>query len=316
MAPSPARRGVTEMASVAIFANPANDAAAKLAKDAASWLHAEGHTVRTLLLRLPDVVDEDGSERPLGEITLEGADLAVSLGGDGTFLRMIPLAHASGVPILGVNFGHLGYLLQVQPPDVETALARALSGDVVVEDRSALTVTSDGRQIAVDETDPAVVVGEEPEGRVREWLALNEVVIERTYPGHTVRFTTEIDGQPFLKYVADGVLVATPTGSTAYNLSAGGPVLAPKLRTLVVTPIAPHLGFDRSVVLDVDQVVKVSIEGIRPAVVVIDGRTVARVPPGASITCRTAEQPVRFVTLAQQGFGALLRSTLAAERDR
>ena len=142
------------------------------------------------------------------------------------------------------------------------------------------------------------------------------MVVERTYPGHTVRFTTDIDGQPFLKYVADGVLIATPTGSTAYNLSAGGPVLSPRLRSLVITPIAPHLTFDRSVVLDVDQEVKVTIEGVRPAVVVIDGRTVARIHPGSSMTCRTAAEPVRFVTLASQGFATLLRDRLAAERDR
>jgi NAD+ kinase len=304
------------MATVAILASPANEAAAKLAEDAAGWLHAEGHRVRTLFLGPPDLVDEDGTTSPLGAVSLAGVDLAVSLGGDGTFLRMIPLAHASGVPILGVNFGHLGYLLQVEPPDVETALARALSGDVVLEERWALTVTSDGGQIPVDERDPSIVLAESAEGTVRQWLALNEVVVERTYPGHTVRFTTDIDGQPFLKYVADGVLIATPTGSTAYNLSAGGPVLSPRLRSLVMTPIAPHLAFDRSVVLDVDQEVTVTIEGERPAVVVIDGRTVARIPPGSSMTCRTAADPVRFVTLAQQGFGTLLRNTLAAERDR
>ena len=304
------------MATVAILANPTNEAATKLADNAAGWLQAAGHRVRMLLLRPPDQVEEDGTTGPLSAVSLAGADLAVSLGGDGTFLRMIPLAHTSGVPILGVNFGHLGYLLQVEPPDLETALARALSGDVVLEERWALTVTSDGGQIPVDEQDPSIVLAEGAEGTVRQWLALNEVVVERTYPGHTVRFTTDIDGQPFLKYVADGVLIATPTGSTAYNLSAGGPVLSPRLRSLVVTPIAPHLGFDRSVVLDVDQEVTVTIEGVRPAVVVIDGRTVARIPPGSSITCRTAAQPVRFVTLAPQGFGTLLRNTLAAERDR
>jgi NAD+ kinase len=304
------------VATVAILTNPANEAATKLAEDAAGWLLAEGHRLRTLLLRTPDVVDEGGTTTSLSAVSLAGVDLAVSLGGDGTFLRMIPLAHASGVPILGVNFGRLGYLLQVEPPDLETALARALSGQVVLEERCALTVTSDGGQIPVDEHDPSVVLAEGAEGTVRQWLALNEVVAERTYPGHTVRLSTDIDGQPFLRYVADGVLIATPTGSTAYNLSAGGPVLSPQLRSLVVTPVAPHLGFDRSVVLDVDQEVKVTIEGDRPAVLVIDGRTVARIPPGSSMTCRIAAEPVRFVTLVQQGFGTLLRNTLAAERDR
>jgi NAD+ kinase len=304
------------VATVAILTNPANEAATKLADDAAGWLGAEGHRVRTLLLHPPDLVEEDGTRGSLSDVSLAGVDLAVSLGGDGTFLRMIPLAHASGVPILGVNFGHLGYLLQVEPPDLEIALARALSGDVVLEERCALTVTSDGGQIPVDEQNPSIVLAEGAEGTVRRWLALNEVVAERTYPGHTVRLTTDIDGQPFLKYVADGVLIATPTGSTAYNLSAGGPVLSPRLRSLVVTPIAPHLAFDRSVVLDDEQEVKVTIEGVRPAVLVIDGRTVARIPPGSSMTCRIAEVPVRFVTLEHQGFGTLLRNTLAAERDR
>ena len=304
------------MATVVILANPSNEAATNLASSAAKWLHHEGHQVRSLFLVPPDSVDEEGSTSDLGQVSLAGVDLAVSLGGDGTFLRMIPLAHASDVPILGINFGHLGYLLQVEPPNVEIALSRALSGDVVIEERCALIVTSDGGQVPVDEQDPSVLLAAGAEGTVRHWLALNEVVVERTYPGHTVRFTTDIDGQPFLNYVADGVLVATPTGSTAYNLSAGGPVLSPTLRSLVVTPIAPHLGFDRSVVLDVDQEVTVTIEGDRPAVVVIDGRTVARIPPGSSIACRTAAEPVRFVTLAPQGFGTLLRNTLAAERDR
>ncbi|MGH8995119.1 MAG: NAD(+)/NADH kinase [Acidimicrobiales bacterium] len=304
------------MATVAILANPDNAAAATLADDAARWLDAAGHRVRTLLLRPPDQVEEDGVAGPLADAKLAGADLAVSLGGDGTFLRMVPLAHASGVPILGVNFGHLGYLLQVEPPDVETALARALAGDVVIEERALLEVASDGGHIPVNERDPSVLLTEEPEGFPRQWLALNEVVVERTYPGHTVRYTTLIDGQPFLNYVADGVLVATATGSTAYNLSAGGPVLSPGLRSLVVTPVAPHLRFDRSVVLDEDQTVTVTIEGHRPAVLVVDGRTLARIPPGSSITCTTAPEPVRFVTLTRQGFGTLLRNTLAAERNR
>jgi NAD+ kinase len=303
------------MATVAILVNPANHAASELAQDAARWLENKGHRARTLLLGSPDLVSEGGATTPLAEVSLAGSDLAVSVGGDGTFLRMIPLAHACGAPILGVNFGRLGYLLRVQPQNVETALRRALEGDVVLEERAVLCVRSDGRQLPVDERDPAMVLSDQPEGTIREWLALNEVVVERTYPGHTVRFSTDIDDQPFLNYVADGVLVATPTGSTAYNLSAGGPVLSPTLRSLVVTPIAPHLGFDRSVVLDVEQSVTVTIQGVRPAVVVIDGRTVARVPPESAITCRTSPDPVRFVALAHLGFGTLLRNTLASERD-
>jgi NAD+ kinase len=301
------------VAAVALLVNPANDDAAKLAHELAGWLEGGGHRVRSLQLVHPDRVEEGGTEAPLASVRLAGVDLAVSLGGDGTFLRMIPLAHGAGVPILGVNFGRLGYLLQVEPPDAETALDRALSGAVVFEERTVLLVSSAGGHLAADERDASAAGSALGPA---EWLALNEVVVEKTFPGHTVRLATEIDGQPFLNYVADGVLVATPTGSTAYNLSAGGPVLSPELGSLVITPIAPHLGFDRSVVLGVDQAVTVTVEGMRPAVVVIDGRAVAQVPPGASIVCRTAPEPVRFVTLEHQGFGTLLRNTLAAERDR
>jgi NAD+ kinase len=303
------------VATVALLVNPANEDATKLAHEVASWLEGRGHRVRSLMLVLPDRVEERGTESPLSAVSLTGVDLAVSLGGDGTFLRMIPLAHGAGIPILGVNFGRLGYLLQVQPPDVETALDRALSGGVVFEERTVLTVSSLGGHLAADERDASIGSAGGSLGGA-EWLALNEVVVEKTFPGHTVRLATEIDGQPFLNYVADGVLVATPTGSTAYNLSAGGPVLSPELGSLVITPIAPHLGFDRSVVLGVDQAVTVTVEGVRPAVVVIDGRAVAQVPPGRSIVCRSAPEPVRFVTLEHQGFGTLLRNTLAAERDR
>jgi NAD+ kinase len=304
------------VATVAIFANPANEAAVKLAASAGAWLQRNGHRVRTLHLHLPDKVAEDGAFGTLSGVDLAGCTLAMSLGGDGTFLRMVPLAHAADIPVLGVNFGHLGYLLQVEPPDVATALEQALRPDAAMEERCVLSVVADGAEVPdLDEMAPTGP-GQAVAQSARHWVALNEVVAERTYPGHTVRLATAIDGEPFLNFVADGVLVATPTGSTAYNLSAGGPVLAPHLRSLVMTPIAPHLGFDRSVVLDVDQAVSVTVEGTRPAVLVVDGRTVAKIPPGSAVTCRTDPVPVRFVCIERQGFGTLLRQTLAAGRDR
>ena len=153
------------MATVAILANPANDAAAEAGQGrrAAGCMPRATGVAHPRCWGCPTVVEEDGRPSALSRgRPWPGVDLAVSLGGDGTFLRMVPLAHAAGVPILGVNFGHLGYLLQVQPPDVETALARALSGDVVLEERSVLTVTSDGGQIAVDENDPSLALSDEP----------------------------------------------------------------------------------------------------------------------------------------------------------
>jgi NAD+ kinase len=126
-----------------------------------------------------------------------------------------------------------------------------------------------------------------------------------------VSLSTTLDGEPFLTFKADGVLVATPTGSTAYNLSAGGPVLAPELEAMVLTPVAPHLAIDRSVVLRADSSVTVGVMPGRPAVLVIDGREAGRIAPGAEVICRLAPSPLRVVSPAGRGFAAPLRAALS-----
>ena len=148
----------------------------------------------------------------------------------------------------------------------------------------------------------------------RWWVALNEMVLEKTVPGHMVTLSTAVDGERFLDYKADGVLVATPTGSTAYNLSAGGPVLSPGLPAMVLTPVAPHLAIDRSVVLRADQVVTVSILPGRPAVLVIDGREVGRLAPEAEVACQVADRPLHVVCPGERGFAAPLRAALTYGR--
>jgi NAD+ kinase len=236
---------------------------------------------------------EDGVESALGDVHLYDVDLAASFGGDGTFLRLAPVAAEADVPVIGVNFGRLGYLLELQPSQVRDVLRRALAGEVVVHERSALVVT-----IEADGT---------------SWFALNEVVLEKTVFGHTVRLGTSIDGEAFLTYSADGLILATPTGSTAYNLSAGGPVLAPGLRAMVMTPVAPHLTLDRSLVLHPDQVVTVGIMDGPPAVLVVDGNECARLVSGDALTCRVAPRPVRMVSIGDRGFAQVLASTLARD---
>lgn len=304
------------MATVALLATPARQDAGHLAATAAAWLQGHGHRARTFFIGEPDQVTEDGHTGPLSSLDLSGVDLAVSLGGDGTFLRIIPLAYAAQVPILGVNFGRLGYLLEVEPGELEAALASALSGEAVLEDRSALAIEVSGELNLARGGDHSVVGRDSAEKGGRWWLALNELVVEKTLAGHTVRLGTAIGGEPFLTYVADGVLIASPTGSTAYNLSAGGPVLSPRLQAMVVTAVAPHLGFDRSIVLDGEQKVAIEVREGRPAILVVDGREVGRLSPGAIVTCRLAPHPVRFVAFGRLGFGGRLRATLARERDR
>ncbi len=146
-------------------------------------------------------------------------------------------------------------------------------------------------------------------------LALNEVVIEKIDFGHTVRLATSVDGEEALTYSADGLIVATPTGSTAYNLSAGGPILAPTLRAMVLTPVAPHFSLDRSLVLTEHQEVTIEIAPDRSGVLVIDGQEIGRLKPGDTVTCTVAERPVRVVRNEPQTFGGILRFRLLAHKD-
>ena len=157
---------------------------------------------------------------------LQDVDIAVALGGDGTFLRLAAVASPLGIPLLGVNFGRLGYLLWTPPDEVRKALDAFLSGDAVAEERALLEVTMAGSGTERDTDRSELNATQAP-----KWLVLNEVVLEKTLPGHTIELTTLIDGEPLARYRADGVLVATPTGSTAYNFSAGGPIVAPSLRS-------------------------------------------------------------------------------------
>jgi NAD+ kinase len=231
---------------------------------------------------------EDGDDR---DAFVDGLDLAISLGGDGTMLRTVALASAKGVPVLGVNLGRLGYLTEIEPAGLHGALERFLAGDYEVEERMTLEVELHRR-------------GAEPE----VFPALNEAVVEKTVPGHTVRVAAAIAGRPFVTYAADGLLVCTPTGSTAYNLSARGPILSPKLRALVVTPLSPHMLFDRPLVLDPSENLRLDVLESRPAVLVIDGQNVAALEPGDAISCREGRTPARLVTFGERDFHAILRA--------
>jgi NAD+ kinase len=267
------------MARIAFAVRPNRPEADALADRAEDWLAARGHeTVRSLM-----------ADRPLD---LEGVDLLVSLGGDGTLLRSVNSALATSVPVLGVNLGLLGYLTEVEPAGLVGALERFLDGRYEVEERMTMSVT-------VTRADGTV----EP-----ELWALNEATVEKTVPGHTVRIAASIDGTPFVTYAADGLLLATPTGSTAYNLSARGPLLSPRLRALILTPVSPHMLFDRPLVLDPAQRIHLDVLDPRPAMLVVDGLIVATLEPGATVDCREGDRPARLVTFGSRDFHAILRA--------
>lgn len=302
-----------ELARVAVLVNLARPDAWAIAQETVEWLGAQGHD--TQLFRLAPASRAEGRV-PAGDLEgadIAGFDLALSLGGDGTFLRLVPLAYAAGVPVLGVNFGRLGYLLPVQPSGLRPVLERTLAGQCPIEERILLAVTVTGSLTPANGDDRSLpgdgVLCAEGE---RWWVALNEMVTEKTVPGHMVTFATEVDGERFLSYKADGMLVASPTGSTAYNLSAGGPVLAPDLPAMVLTPVAPHLSIGTSLVLRSDQVATVRVLPPRPAVLVIDGREAGRLGPGAEVNCRVAPRRLEVVSPGKDGFAGPLRRALTS----
>jgi NAD+ kinase len=250
------------------------------------------------------------------------ADLVVSLGGDGTMLRSVQLLDGTPVPVIGVNVGLLGYLTEVEPQAMTAALDRfvagpdAEAGDWHVERRMMVDVEVQRRTIAVDRLDgdsealapPGMHEGHDPLHTAASFRALNEGVLEKLEPGHTVRMMVRIDGAPFTSYAADGLIVATPTGSTAYSLSARGPVVSPRHRALLLTPVSPHMLFDRSLVLDPEEIIEVEVVGHRPVVLSIDGQRASTLTEGDTVVFRASTAEAHFVRFGRRRFHQILKA--------
>ena len=271
------------MASVALFLHRYRPEAISLGETTTAWLRAHGHDV---------VVVDEGTVSPGADGLASPFDLVVALGGDGTLLRAVSHVLASGAPVLGVNIGRLGYLTQTEPSNLEVALDRFFAGEFTIEERMTVAVSA-------HDPDGALLASQ---------VVLNEATIEKTVPGHTVRIGAVINNRPFVTYAADGLLLATPTGSTAYNLSARGPILSPRLRAMILTPVSPHMLFDRPLVLEPTETVRLEILEPRDAVLVVDGITVATLAPGSWVTCTEGPLPARLVTVQPYDFHAVLRA--------
>ena len=274
------------MSIVGMVVHRDRDEAALLAKRAAAWLADRGHTVR-LPAEDAEIAGLDHFACP-DEQLCDALDLAVSLGGDGTMLRTVELVAQAGVPILGVNVGRLGYLSECEPDDLEAALQRFFDGDFRTEERMTLDVASDGKFPDV--------------------LALNEAWLEKTLPGHTVHMRLSLAGAPFTTYAADGLIVATPTGSTAYNLSVRGPIVSPTLGAMIVKPVSPHQLFDFPLVVSPDEEVRIEVLEGRTATLLVDGRNVGELQPGDAITCRGSAHPARLVRFRDRDFHQILKA--------
>jgi NAD+ kinase len=219
----------------------------------------------------------DAQERISGE--LASTDFICVLGGDGTFLRTARAIGGSGVPALGVNLGRVGFLAKVESEDLERALDQVKAGDYAVEDRFRIAV----RLVRTD-------------GATEDHACLNEVVVARGSRVRMIRLEVEVSGSHLATYVADGVVVATPTGSTAYSFSAGGSILDPRLRNMVITPVAAYLSPLHSVVAGEDHEVDLTLrEGQDGAVVSLDGQLDLPIRVGDRVEVRALPEPLRMI---------------------
>ncbi|MGH3441788.1 MAG: NAD(+)/NADH kinase [Nitriliruptorales bacterium] len=220
-------------------------------------------------------------------------DVALSLGGDGTFLRAAHLCRDDGVPVLGLNLGRLGFLVEVDPDGLDDVLRAVVAGDFEVEERGTLEATLHGPS------------GEEIG---RDW-ALNEVSVEKTARQRLLLMDVYVGSSLFAKVPADAVVLATATGSTAYAFSAGGPILSPRVSGTLVTPVAPHSVFGRTLVVAEDETVRVHvIEDQQPAVVSCDGRSPVTLPAGGEAHVVGGGRPVRVARVAPTEFYSLVRT--------
>lgn len=259
--------------------------AAVVAARAVDWLVTRGHQV------FAEASDIESLR--LHTVSVHGDEtvgLVLSIGGDGTVLRAVGLIDGAAVPVMGVNVGQLGYLAEVEPAQLEASLDGFLSGATRIEERLVLEVSAHTAQGS------------------HTWRALNEASLEKLRAGQTVRLRLSIDGASFTTYQADGVIVATPTGSTAYAMSARGPVISPSHRAILVTPLAPHMLFDRSLVLRSDETVDVEVVGNRAVGLTVDGQEVATLSAGDRVTCATSLRPALFVRVQPRRFHQTLKS--------
>jgi NAD+ kinase len=250
--------------------NPTNADAIELADRAAGWCRVNG--IEQWTLQAGDLTGQ--------LLELPTTDVVVVLGGDGTFLRAFRAVAEVDVPILGINLGKVGFLSKAEAIDLESVLALVVAGDYRIDERMALG----GR----------ILRGDQPIDEDRH-VALNDIVVARGSLARVCRLAVAIDDTHLATFLADGLVVASPTGSTGYSFSAGGPIVDPVSRNLIITPIAAYLSAFRSVVVGPRQVVRCTVVDAYEAMVSIDGREDIRLQVGDVVEVRAVHRPIRMV---------------------
>ena len=261
---------MTELRRIGFVINPYDTEAQGVLVRAHAWCAANG-------VEAWDAKAED--REVIGRECTDRTDLVCVLGGDGTFLRAANAIGETQVPVLGVNMGRVGFLAKVEKDGLEQALGQVLANDYGIEDRFRIAAAI-----------------RRPEGVEERHACLNEVVVARGKRVRMIRLEVEVSGSHLATYVADGVVVATPTGSTAYSFSAGGSILDPRLRNMIITPVAAYLSPLHSVVAGEDQVVRLTLrEASDPAIVSIDGQWDLELRPGDTVEVTALPEPFRLL---------------------
>lgn len=226
------------------------------------------------------------------ELVKGGVDLVLSLGGDGTMLASVRAAAPHGIPVLGINLGGLGFLTAVAPGEALTALERVRSDDYAIEERLMLEVS-----------DPSA-----PDDR---WVGFNDAVVDKGGIARIATFHVSLNGEFVSEYIGDGLIVATPTGSTAYSLSVGGPILMPTLHVMTLSPISPHSLVQRPIVFSSGDTVAITVRSVSGHVVLtVDGQRTRTLAEGATVTIAQSRYRGRLVRFADHSFLSVLREKL------
>ncbi|WP_285136428.1 NAD kinase [Microbacterium sp. lyk4-40-TSB-66] len=217
------------------------------------------------------------------DVSIEDVELAIVLGGDGTILRAAEMVRGGTAPILGINMGHVGFLAEIERDDMDDAVRRVIARDYTVEERLALAVK-------IQDADDRVIF---------ETWALNEATVEKASRERMLEVVMAVDGRPLSSFGCDGVVIATPTGSTAYNFSAGGPIVWPTVEAIAVVPLSAHALFARPLVVGPDASVAVEVleRTSGSGILWCDGRRSHELPPGARVVVRRSSRPVRLARL-------------------
>ena len=286
-APAPAVAG--RLARLGAVVHGGRPRALAVGQQLAKWTAGQGIELRTLSSERGCL----GEDVPCADPAdfAKGLDLVVVLGGDGTLLRALGLTLVEQVPVLGVNLGHLGFLTEVEADGLVPALEAVQAGRYQVERRITLAARTfvGGEEVGLD-------------------LAVNDLVLDKAAKERLATVAVHVGGRLFARYTADGIMVATPTGSTAYSFSAGGPIVSPLLDALLLTPIAPHMVFNRSLVLHPYEVVRLEVQGDSAVAESVDGRAVRELPPGSVVEVGRGMLPALLVRVHSPDFYGLVRS--------